>query len=146
MYRGENAAHKFIERMIEEERWCHGIRERCFDKPLRMTNKDEQDFDEAVKCHICGQFYSGYDICVRDHCHVTGKYRGSAHQSCNVNFQLSDKIPVVFRNLRGYNSHFIMQQISKIAKNRTYKDKKGRDRQMEINVIPNNMEKYMAFT
>ena len=74
-----------------------------------MTKKDEQDFDEAVKCHICGQVCYGDDIHVRDHYHVTGKYRGSAHQSCNVNFRLTDKIAVVFHNLKGYDSHFIMQ-------------------------------------
>ena len=50
------------------------------------------------------------------------------------------KIPVVFHNLRGYDSHFIMQQIGKIANAHAYKDKP-----LTINAIPNNMEKYMAF-
>ena len=47
------------------------------------------------------------------HCHITGKYRGSAHQSCNINYRLTDKIPVIFHNLRGYDSHFIMNEIGK---------------------------------
>ena len=85
------------------------------------------------------------DIIVRDHCHITGKYRGPAHQDCNLNFQLTDKIPVIFLNLRGYDSHFIMQKIGQIAKNHTYKNKKGEELQMNINAIPNNIEKYMAF-
>ena len=42
------------------------------------------------------------DIRVRDHCHITGKYRGSAHQDCNINFRLTAKIPIIFHNLRGY--------------------------------------------
>jgi len=63
------------------------------------------------------------DIKVRDHCHITGKYRGSARQDCNFNFQLTDKIPVIFHNLRGYDSHFIVHQISQLAKNHTYKNK-----------------------
>ena len=62
---------------------------------------------------------------------VTGEYRGSVHQDCNVKFRLSDKIPVIFHNLRGYDSHFIMQEIGKFK--------------VDINVIPNNMDKYMAF-
>ena len=85
--------------------------------------------------------YIDKNILVRDHCHITGKYRGSAHQDCNLNFQLRDKIQVIFHILRGYDSHFIMQQISQIAKNHTYKNNKGEKCQMSINVIPNNMGK-----
>ena len=55
------------------------------------------------------------------------------------------KVPVLFHNLRGYDSHFIMQEIGEIVKKHTYTNKKGENCQMNINVIPNNMEKYMAF-
>ena len=55
------------------------------------------------------------------------------------------KIPVIFHNLRGYDSHFIMQEIGKIAKTYTYTNKKGEIVEMNIYCIPNNMEKYMAF-
>ncbi|XP_068761891.1 uncharacterized protein [Montipora capricornis] len=72
-------------------------------------------------------------------------YRGSAHQDCNLNFRLTEKIPVIFHNLRGYDSHFIMQEIGEIVKEHKYTNKKGEKCQMNINAIPNNMEKYMAF-
>ena len=55
------------------------------------------------------------------------------------------KVPVIFHNLRGYNSHFIMQQIGEIAKKHAYTNKKGEKQDLDINAIPNNMEKYMAF-
>ena len=67
-------------------------------------------------CGIVPLQYTDEDIRVRDHSHITGKYRGSAHQDCNLNFRLSDKIPIISRNLRGYDSHFIMQNIGQIAK------------------------------
>ena len=76
---------------------------------------------------------------------MTQKYRGSAHQDCNLKFRLTDKIPVIFHNLRGYDSHFIMQNIGQLAKTHTYKNKKGKECQVNINAIPNNMETYNAF-
>jgi len=79
-----------------------------FNKPLKMTDQDEEDFKKGEECHICNKKYNKTDKRVRDHCHVTGKYRGSAHESCNLNFKLTDNIPVIFHNLRGYDSHFIM--------------------------------------
>ena len=54
---------------------------------------------------------------VRDHCHITGEYRGAAHNACNLKLRLNTKttsIPVVFHNLRGYDSHLLMQAISKV--------------------------------
>ena len=99
-------------------------------------------------CHICGEKYTDKDVHVRDHCHITGKFRGSAHQECNLKLRIKPediKIPVIFHNLQGYDSHFIMQQIGKIAENYAYKDKKGKDQPLTINAISNNMEKYMAF-
>ena len=85
---------------------------------------------------------------VGDHCHITGKFRGSAHQECNLKLRIKPenlKIPVIFHNLRGYDSHFIMQQIGKIANKHGYTNKKGEKQDLNINAIPNNMEKYMAF-
>ena len=63
--------------------------------------------------------------------HVTGKFRGAAHWGCNINFQLTKKVPVIFHNLRGYDSHLIFNELDKFD--------------VKIKVIPNGLEKYMAF-
>ena len=55
------------------------------------------------------------------------------------------KVPVIFCNVRGYDSHFIIQQIGELAKSHAYTKKKGEKQDLDINAIPNNMEKYMAF-
>ena len=148
-YRGAKAVYKFIEDMLEEVKYCKKIMNKEFNKPLRtVTKEDEEKFQKANECHICNKKYTNEDIKVRDHCHITGKYRGSSHQECNLKLKVNPeeiKIPVIFHNLRGYDSHFIMQEIGAIVKKHTYKNKKGEEQQMTINAIPSNMEKYMAF-
>ena len=137
-----------MEKMLGEVTYCKDIMKNEFNKPLMMNDNDEISFKLEQKCHICEESYKDKDVRVRDHCHITGKYRGSAHQECNLKLRLNPeeiKIPVIFHNLRGYDSHFIMQQIGEITKKHTYKNYKGEDKQMDINVIPNNMERYMAF-
>ena len=69
---------------------------------------------------------------VRDHCHVTEKYRGAAHWNGNINFKITKKTPVIFHNLRGYASHLIFKELSKFN--------------VKISVTPNGLEKCMAFT
>ena len=69
---------------------------------------------------------------LRDHCHITGKYRGSAHWNCNINFKLTKKVPVIFHNLRGYDRHLTIKEIGKFH--------------VKVSVIQNGLEKYMAFT
>ena len=148
LYRGENAVYKFMENILEEVKWCKKVMKKHFNKPLKMSNEDEQEFKKSTRCHICDKKYNEEDIRVRDHCHITGVFRGSAHQDCNLKLKMKPeeiKIPVIFHNLRGYDSHFIMQKLGQIVKKHTYKNNKGEDKQMNINAIPNNMEKYMAF-
>ena len=148
LYRGENAVYKFMENILEEVKWCKKVMKKHFNKPLKMSNEDEQEFKKSTRCHICDKKYNEEDVRVRDHCHITGVFRGSAHQDCNLKLKMKPeeiKIPVIFHNLRGYDSHFIMQKLGQIVKKHTYKNNKGEDKQMNINAIPNNMEKYMAF-
>ena len=146
IYRGEMTIQKFMNDMLAEVKYCRNVVYNHFSKDLKMTREDEESFQRAEECHICKKPYDESDKRVRDHCHVTGKYRGSAHEGCNLNFKLTNKIPVVFHNLKGYDSHFIMQEIGNIAKKNVYFDqKKKKYYNMSINVIPCNMEKYLAF-
>ena len=62
---------------------------------------------------------------------MAGKYRDFSHSSCNINLKLTKKVPVIFHNLKGYDSHLIMQKIGKFDG--------------KVNVLPNGLEKYMAF-
>ena len=88
MYRGENAVYKFIERMMKEEKWCKETVKKHFNKQLEITEDNEENFKQADECQICRKKYDPTDVRVRHHCHITGKYRGSAHQKCNINYKL----------------------------------------------------------
>ena len=145
-YRGQNAVYKFMEKMFEDVEYCKDIVKKRFNKPLIITENDELCFKLMDKYHICGKKYTNKDVRVRDHCHITGKFRGSAQQECNLKLRIKPediKIPVIFHNLRGYDNHFIMQQIGEIAKSHAYKNKKEEEQHLKINAIPNNMEKYI---
>ena len=54
-----------------------------------MTEKEEENFRLSNACWICEKLIE--DIEVRDHCHITGKYRGAAHWKCNINLELTKK-------------------------------------------------------
>ena len=147
-YQGENTVYEFMKKMLEEVKYCKAFVKKRFNKPLVMIEDDEMCFKLMDKCHICDKKYTDKDVCVRDYCHITGNFRGSAYQECNLKLRIKPediKIPVKFHNLRGCDSHFIIQQIGEIAKNHAYKDKKGKEQSLKINAIPNNVEKYMAF-
>ena len=63
--------------------------------------------------------------------HVTGKFRGATHCSCNIYLQLTKKVPVIFHYLRGYDSHLIFCELKNFD--------------VKIDVIPDRLEKYMAY-
>ena len=56
-----------------------------FNKEHVMAEENDEDFESSSKCWNCDNNYVDGDVKVRDHCHITGKYRGSAHSSCNIN-------------------------------------------------------------
>ena len=102
-------------RCVEEVEYCKGIVKKRLNKPLKMTENDELCFKLMDKCHICNKKCTDKDVRVRDHCQITGKFRGSAHQECNLKLRIKPEKILKFPNLRGYDSHFIMQQIGEIA-------------------------------
>lgn len=109
---------------------------RIFDNPipLDMTPEEEDAFRSAMKCHICEKRFNHYhDIIVRDHCHFTGKFRGAAHQNCNLQYRDFRTVPVVFHNLMNYDAHFLIEKIAK-----------GFDNRGLTKVIPITTEKYLS--
>ena len=103
------------------------------EKPMDpFTNKQWKRYERASKCHICFKPFNSKDPKVRDHCHYTGSYRGSAHSLCNLRYQIPSYIPVVFHNLLGYYAHLFIKELGKHSN--------------DIGVIAKNKEDYITFS
>ena len=131
LYRGKNAVFKFINCIFKEYGYCRSVMKKHFNKNLVMSAEENEEFERSNICWICGKSIN-FDAKVRDHCHIAGKYRGCAHWSCNINLKISKKVPVIFHNLKGYDSHLIFKELSKLD--------------CKISVVPNGLEKYMSFS
>ena len=131
---GKNAVYRFIEAILKEYDYCKNIIKKHFNNNLIMSAEEEEEEEERFQLSnsswICDKLFDVGDDKVRDHCHRTGRYRGYAHWSCNI--KLTKNVPVIFHNLRGYDSHLKMKEIGKFD--------------VKVSVIPNGSEKYMAFT
>ena len=101
-------------------------------KEMIFTEEDTKHFNNASDCWICGEEL-GNDR-VRDHCHFTGRYRGPAHNKCNLKYRKPKNISVFFHNLSGYDSHLFIKKLGTPNKNEN------------IDCIPNNEEKYISFS
>jgi len=134
-YRGEDVVSNFLACLLAEEKEIKDKVEN-FSKnpvPIIMTPKDIVSFASAKACGICKKEFRSNEEKVKDHCHITGKFRQAAHNACNLAFKPPKYIPVVFHNLRGYDSHLIFQKLGEVENSR-------------ITCIPNTVEKYMSFS
>ena len=99
---------------------------------MAQNEKDDvaQRFVENLEreCHICGGTLG--DDRVWDHCHITGKFRGAAHNDCNLNYRVPPKfVDIIFHNLSRYDSHLFIKKLGG-----------------EIKCISNTQEEYISFS
>ncbi|CAH1107328.1 unnamed protein product [Psylliodes chrysocephalus] len=132
-YRGEDCMQWFtkeLEQLAEDA-------ETVFLCPYDMNITPEQEikFQKATHCHICEKPFAQGDKKVRDHDHLIpeNNYRGASHDTCNLGFIDSTTIPIVFHNLSGYDSHFIIKDIAV-------------NWEGSVDVLPLTKEKYISFT
>ena len=118
--------------MTKESKYYSNVMKKHFDKELVMMKENNEDFKNSTKCWIYDNDYVDADVKIRDHCHITGKYRASAHGYCNINLRLNHKIPIIFHNLKNYDSHLIMQELGKFN--------------LKVSVIQYGLEKYTSST
>lgn len=108
-------------------------------RPMRMSDSDLNSFKLATHCHICDKKIENGQLKVKDHCHITGKYRGATHNQCNLNFQIPKVLPIVFHNL-DYDCHFLIEQLVHVF------DKNCNHKSFPLSILPKTSEKYISFT
>ena len=101
-----------------------------YKKNLKWLMKDVRAYKASTYCHICeGELLNDK---VTDHCHLTGRYGGAAHNKCNLEYRIPKFFPVIFHNLAGYDAHLFVKNLGVT--------------EGKINCIPKNEENYISFT
>ena len=100
-----------------------------------MTKENEEDFRNDNVCRFCEKEILSDKV--RDHCHLTGDYRGPAHSKCNINViqKQSNFIPFIFHNFSNYDCHMFFKKLV---------DKK-KDK-VDFDIIPKTNEEYISVT
>ena len=104
-YRGKDCMKKFCKDLRE-----HATKISDYEKK-KMIHYNDQEI-----CYICKKEFDKSDkkhCKVRDHCHYTGKYRGAAHNICNLRYKMPKEITVIFHNGSVYDYHFIIKELVK---------------------------------
>ena len=98
-YLGVDTVYNLINSMIKESKYFSDKMKKHFNKNLAMTKRDDND-EKSTKCWIWDNDYVDDDVKERDHCHITGKYRGSSHRDCKIRVKLNHKTPIGFPQLK----------------------------------------------
>ena len=132
-YRDKDCMKKFCKHLRE-----HATRIINYEKKrmVPLTTKEEVCYNKQKICYICKKEFNNNDKKqqkVRDHCHYTGKYRGAAHNICNLRYKVPKEIPVVFHNASTYDYHFIIKELVK-------------EFEGNFDCLGENTEKYITFS
>ena len=131
-YFGTDCSKWFVNRMLTLEK----IASKYFktNLELQITPQEEESFQLAEDCWLCENSLGGEKV--RDHDHLTGKYRGAAHNICNIKSQQmsSSFVPIFFHNFSGYDCHLIFEELLTEATNQIYNP----------TIIPKSLENYVS--
>ncbi|XP_071055153.1 uncharacterized protein [Onthophagus taurus] len=131
-YTGPDASQVFITKLLNDTKFIYSEYFKTVKPMLPLTTEEQHNFDIAQFCFICQNPFTIDQTKVRDHCHISGRYRGPAHTNCNLNYKLQHFVPVFFHNFSGYDCHLFIKEIAKLGDG--------------LDVLPNNKERYISFS
>ena len=132
-YRGKDCMKNFCKDLREHAAKIINYEKK---KMIPLTIKEEKYHIEQTICYICKKEFDTSDkknYKVRDQCHYTGKYRGTAHNICNLRYKIPKEILIVFHNGSTYDYHFIIKELVK-------------EFEGNFECLDENTEKYITFS
>jgi hypothetical protein len=134
---GVDCVKNMIKKLREISKIC--LKEQHDKNHTLLNSTEKKEYNNAFICQVCsGPFNNKRNYKVQNHCMKTGEFKGAAHAACNINNFNNNFLPVVFHNLRGYDSHLIVKQGFDLL-NDTQETEK-------IDVLANSGEKFMTFS
>ena len=130
IYNGDDAPAKFVEYMKEEIVRIYELLD--VNIPYNLTAEEKIMHRNADTCYICDEPFTQDNYKVRDHNHLTGAYRGPAHNVCNLKISKPNYIPVLMHNFSNYDAHLFIKEFGKV--------------EGDLTVIPQTDEKYISMT
>ena len=107
-YRGEDCMKRFCKDLKDHATKIIDFKKKTM---IPLTKEEEDNYNKENISHICKKDFNN-DGKVRDHCHFTGKYRGAAHNTCNLRYKIPKNIPVIFHNGSTYDYHFVIKELA----------------------------------
>jgi hypothetical protein len=132
---GEDVVDVFCNFLIRIEDFFSQVIET--NKEMEITTEEDHSFQSALNCYYCG--YELFDDKVHDHDHLTGEYRGEAHNKCNLLARKYKFVPVFFHNLSNYDAHLFIKTIAMKLKGHPNWKKR------EIKLLAKTAEEYISF-
>ena len=141
-YRGKDCMKKFSKDLREHVSKTINYEKK---KMIQLTTEEKIYHNKQKICYICKKEFNNNDMAelssverkknykVRDHCHYMGKYRGAAHNICNLRYKVPKEIPIVFHNGSIYDYHFIIKELVK-------------EFEGNFECLGENTEKYITFS
>ena len=106
-YRGEHCMKRFCKDLKDHTTKIIDFKKKTM---IPLTKEEEDNYNKENTCYICRKDFN--DDKIRDHCHFTDKYRGAAHNTCNLRYKVPKNIPVIFHNGSTYDYHFIIKELA----------------------------------
>ena len=150
VYSGEDAMEKLFQHIHMEQLRINEIL-RVIVPIEELTPEQIRDYRNAKTCFNCGvEFSADQDdpnyAKNRDHNHMDGKYIGPACTRCNLlrkykqatrpkkNKPATYEIPIFFHNLKGYDSHLLLEHFPALSTKE------------RVNCIATNFEQFLTFS